>query len=180
MFENRTNQQHGLDPSRGDLQPPQRISKSRSGRLCGAVNLPDKCNRPWRAWIAFYKQDKFEAAIRDWRESNQILPNNKEVLNGLAWVLATCPSASLRNGTEAVKIATALCELTNWSDWGSLDTLAAAHAESGTFDKAMQYQKQALSFTSIGNADRETLEARLSLYKNSQAYREDSVTHRMP
>ena len=67
-----------------------------------------------------------------------------ESLNGYAWFLATCPDEKYRDGKEAVKLAKKACEFSKGKDWYHLDTLAAAHAESGNFKDAVDYAQKAL------------------------------------
>ena len=43
--------------------------------------------------------------IRSYRKVLQVKPDNVVAANNLAWLLATCPVASLRNGAKAVKLA---------------------------------------------------------------------------
>ena len=66
-----------------------------------------------------------------------------QIVKRLAWLLATVPDASLRNASEAVNLAKAICEHTKYSDPESLDILAAAYAESGDFKKAVTFANTA-------------------------------------
>jgi len=63
----------------------------------------------------------------------------------LSRLLATCSDEKLRDGKRAVELATKANELTAGKDASVLDALAAAHAEIGDFDKAVEYQKQSLA-----------------------------------
>jgi len=91
--------------------------------------------------------------------------------NDLAWLLATCPEESLRDGRRAVELATRSCELTEWKGAGTLGTLAAAYAETGDFDKAVEWQEKAIKlYTSEG--DKKEWSERLNLYKNRKPLRE--------
>ena len=58
--------------------------------------------------------------------------------NNLAWLLATHPDDSIRDGEEALRVAQAMCEQTKFSNPSLLDTLAAAYAEVGDFDNAVR------------------------------------------
>jgi protein O-mannosyl-transferase len=60
-----------------------------------------------------------------------------DALNGLAWALATNPDAKIRKGDEAVQLASRAVSITRHNDAGLLDTLGAAYAEKGDFDKAV-------------------------------------------
>jgi tetratricopeptide (TPR) repeat protein len=91
--------------------------------------------------------------------------------NDLAWILATCPDAKLRNGSEAMALATNVCELSQWSDASCLETLAAAQAEAGLFDAAVKHQQQAIDLAKADKVDVKDLESRLSLYQRHKPYR---------
>ena len=60
-----------------------------------------------------------------------------------AWFQATCPDPAFRNGKQAVKDAKAACSIMQWKDEDMIDTLAAAHAETGDFASATRYAAQA-------------------------------------
>ena len=88
-------------------------------------------------------------------------------------MLAAAADAAVRNGHEAVKIASkaVAADPTN-TDY--LDTLAAAHAEAGDFQKAIDTAQEA--FTLAGRAGRTEAAAeyrkRLKLYQAHQPYRD--------
>jgi tetratricopeptide (TPR) repeat protein len=69
----------------------------------------------------------------------------EQVLNNRAWLRATCPDASIRNGQLAIADAKKACELDTWISPYNIDTLAAAYAESGDFDSAVRYQQEAIA-----------------------------------
>lgn len=91
---------------------------------------------------------------------------------GYAWFLATCPNDHFRNGTKAVELAKKSLALRP-DDPATLDTLAAAYAETGQFDLAVEAQKKALGLlkepTEEGLAD---YRARLESYENQKPWRE--------
>jgi tetratricopeptide (TPR) repeat protein len=93
-------------------------------------------------------------------------------VKGLPWLLATCPEASVRRGTEAVERALEVCRRNECEDWNLLDTLAAAYAEVGDFEQAVKCQEHALARTNLSAEWRQQLEARLALYRAGMPYRE--------
>lgn len=60
-------------------------------------------------------------------------------VNDLAWIYATAKSKKVRNGEKAVELATKACEMTQYTDWNALDTLAAAYAAKGDFEQAAEW-----------------------------------------
>jgi len=70
---------------------------------------------------------------------------DSEALNQAAWALATSPVPELRDGTNAVKLAEKAVAATSRTIPNYLDTLAAAYAETGQFDKAVEIQKEAIA-----------------------------------
>jgi tetratricopeptide (TPR) repeat protein/peroxiredoxin len=94
--------------------------------------------------------------------------------NNLAWILATHPEASFRNGAEAIRLATLALDATNRSVPHFFSTLAAAQAESGDFDAALESIDAAIGIAEKkGDAD---LAARFAekraLYQKQEPFRE--------
>ena len=100
-------------------------------------------------------------------------PDDAFTLNGLAWVLATCPDASLRDGKMAVETATRACELSKWTEASFLDTLAAAYAETGDYTTAVRWQREAIAKLSAGDPTQAEFSDRLQLYGSNKPCRED-------
>jgi TPR repeat protein len=61
-------------------------------------------------------------------------------INNLAWFLATCPDASVRDGRRAVELLAPAMD----QSAQMLDTYAAALAETGDFERAGEYQRLAV------------------------------------
>jgi tetratricopeptide (TPR) repeat protein len=103
-------------------------------------------------------------ALAQWRQALRQDPDNLRVLNETAWALATCADAAIRNGSEAVSLAGHAVALTSGRDAAPLATLAAAYAEAGRFDKALESEQRATDLaTREGNASlAATLRARLT------------------
>ena len=65
-------------------------------------------------------------------------PDTSEFKNDLAWLLATSPDPEVRDGPRALQLAQQAVGTTGGENVGFLDTLAAAHAEVGDFERAVQ------------------------------------------
>jgi tetratricopeptide (TPR) repeat protein len=93
------------------------------------------------------------------------------VLKHRAWLQATCPDASFRNGQQAVKDAKTACSITVWKDEDTIDTLAAAYAETGDFASAVQYAQQALGVKDISSKDSKRIQRHLELFEQRKPVR---------
>jgi len=91
-------------------------------------------------------------------------------LNDLARLLATCNDPAIRDGRAALTFAERAVAATNRRDPAYLDTLAAAYAEAGQFDKAIAAQKEALALEPEGKM-RQDCAAKLALYESNRPYR---------
>lgn len=89
-------------------------------------------------------------AIDDWQNRNQV-----------AWILATSTFEEIRNGKLAVEIATKAAELTDFKDAGTLDTLAAAYAETKDFAAAVSWEEKAVKLA----PDQARFKFRLNAYR---------------
>jgi tetratricopeptide (TPR) repeat protein len=83
------------------------------------------------------KQHRPAEAITEWRAALRDRFDWPEVLNNLAWQLSTQTNAALRDGKEAVRLASRAAELTGRTNFNVLGTLAAAYAEAGQFTNAV-------------------------------------------
>jgi tetratricopeptide (TPR) repeat protein len=92
---------------------------------------------------AYSISGKTSAGLEEYRRSLALQPSQPELLNDLAWTLATDPNPEIRNGADAVKYAAQACALTHGTQPIMLGTLAAAYAESGRFDNAVATAQKA-------------------------------------
>jgi tetratricopeptide (TPR) repeat protein len=119
---------------------------------------------------ALYARGQVAEALGHWRAGLRIEANQVAVLRQAAWVLATAPEASVRNGTEAVALAERAVQLSSGRDSGVLDTLGAAYAEAGRFAEAVETARRALALAQP--AVREALKSKIALYEAKKAFRE--------
>ena len=108
------------------------------------------------------------------REAIRSQPSDVAMLNNTAWMLATDPNASVRNGAEAVKLAQWAMKLSGGNEPAFLGTLAAAYAEAGRFPEAVRTAEEAArSAGAKGNRMlAEQIRACLELYRSGKPYRQ--------
>jgi tetratricopeptide (TPR) repeat protein len=107
--------------------------------------------------------------IAEFQAGIQLKPNDADSLNDLASYLATSPQTNRRDGKAAVEYATKACELTEWKNPDYLNTLAAAHAESGDFEAAVKWQTKAIELLT-NEKGKEDYRTRLRLYRDRMSY----------
>jgi len=94
--------------------------------------------------VAYFKEGETREARDCWQEALEINPEQVYVLNNLAWLLATTPDASLRDGAKAVALAAQANQLSGGGNPAVLHTLAAAYAEGGSYGLASATARRAL------------------------------------
>ena len=92
-------------------------------------------------------------------------------LSDRAWFRSTCLDGSFRNGQQAVKDAKAACSIMVWKDEHMIDTLAAAYAEAGDFNSAVQYASQALAVKGISPHSAKLFQKHLALFRQQKPIR---------
>ena len=104
--------------------------------------------------------------MKEYKKAIDLNLKDSPVYINLAWLLATCPETSLRNGQKAVALAEAAQALAGIESPQLLDTLAAAYAEAGQYDEAVETAKRALALNATRNNHRlaEAIQSRLNLY----------------
>jgi tetratricopeptide (TPR) repeat protein len=119
--------------------------------------------------------DEYETAIKlsAAEDRHHVLGS---ALNNLAWIRATSADPALRDGADAVHLAERSCVLTIAPDAGQLDTLAAAYAEAGDFNRATDTGLRALELAKRAgdNALTAEIEQHLGLYRSHKPYRTGS------
>src|SRR4029077_2781765 len=87
--------------------------------------------------VFLVQKHQTRAAVEQWESVLALNPNDGNAQSNLAWVSATAPGASLRNGTRAVELAERALKLAGGINPILHRTLAAAYAEAGRFDAAI-------------------------------------------
>jgi len=104
----------------------------------------------------------------------KLKPDSYETLTNLAWFLATGSEAQFRDGPEAVALALRACQLTD-NQWpAALTSLAAAYAETGQFQSAVDTAQKAIDLFHAQGLTRQadTTERQLKFYQGQMPYRD--------
>ena len=103
--------------------------------------------------LALFQTGEANAAVANWRKSLEIQPHNMNAQSNLAWVFATCPEASVRDGAKAVELTQKVIRRVGFRSPIILRTLAAAYAENAQFGEAIKAAQEALQLAaSQGNS----------------------------
>jgi tetratricopeptide (TPR) repeat protein len=113
-------------------------------------------------------------AIAHYQTAVESDPHDVTARNNLAWLLATCPDASVRDGARAIELARMAIQLTDGKGASTLDTLATAYAEAGRFPEAVDTAARALDLATRQHNQPlvQSIKRRLTLYRARTAYRE--------
>ena len=120
------------------------------------------------------RQGDFAGAIASYQRALHSHPDSPDLINNLAWLLAACPDASVRNGPEAAALAERACQLTHYRETFFIGTLGAAYAEAGQFDDAIWMAEKACALASESGAQDllKRNQELLALYLKHQPYHE--------
>jgi tetratricopeptide (TPR) repeat protein len=113
-------------------------------------------------------------ALAEYQKAVAIQPDFAKALNNFAWLLATAPESSLRNGAKAVALAEKAKRLTGGTDPMVLQTLAASYAEAGRYSEAAETARLAWQLANAqgNNALAGTLQTDIKRYEASTPVRE--------
>lgn len=138
--------------------------------------VPDQA--AFQEYSRLLARGRYPEAIKRVNEDLESAPDSAFLHNNKAWLLATCPDDAVRDGALAVEHATTACELTSWTNFAYVDTLAAAYAEAGDFELAVKWQEEAIRLG--GGAYADDLQKRLRLFKAGKPYREGVPPYQAP
>ena len=82
-------------------------------------------------------------ALAHLNQAVRLQPDDVPTLWQTAWILATCPDPSIRDGARAVELATRAIQLSGGQEVRTFDALAAALAETENFSSAVEVAEQA-------------------------------------
>jgi tetratricopeptide (TPR) repeat protein len=126
---------------------------------------------------ALIQQGHVREAIDQWQDALATQPENGNAASNLAWVLATCPEDSIRDGSRAVELGERALRISGGKIPMIYKVLAAAYAESGRFADAVETaQRGAELATSQGNPGLAAeLESNIAVYQSGRPLRDPSI-----
>jgi protein O-mannosyl-transferase len=92
---------------------------------------------------ALVQKGLLREAADHYQKALELDPESELALNNLAWLLAAGPNDSLRDGVRATDLALKLNRVTQQDNPLYIRTLAAAYAEAGEFEKAVETGQKA-------------------------------------
>jgi len=124
--------------------------------------------------MALDRLGRTREAIAEYQFALSLNPKLPDVLNNLAWILATRPDAEVRNGGQAVRLAEQACLLTGYRNVMIVGTLGAAYAEAGRFEEAMATARK-VEALALADGNKELAEKNhklAELFRSRQPFRE--------
>jgi len=125
---------------------------------------------------------QFESAADLFSRVNRLAPDQLRSRNILAWLLATCPYDAQRDGVAALALIDPGSKNLVDQPASTLEIYAACYAEVGEFDKAIQFQQQAVDKVSnesgsggYSSLQLKGMDTRLNLYRSRQPYRMQDI-----
>jgi tetratricopeptide (TPR) repeat protein len=171
-----------LEPENGEFHYNLAAALALRGRRDEAIEhyeraielMPNSALAHNRLGLARQMKGEFEEAIRHYEKAIELDASYLSPKNNLAWLLATSGNASLRDGNRAIQLAQAVQQFPEGKQPQFLDTLAAAYAEAGKYEEAVDTASRAMSLAELqkDNALADSIRTRLRLYESKQAYHE--------
>src|SRR5438874_1706841 len=125
------------------------------------------------------QQGRVQEGVEEWQKVLSVEPDNGNAMSNLAWIFATSPDQSIRNGSKAVSLADQAVRISRGRIAILFRTLAAAYAENGQFSDAIQTAQRGIALAnSQGNSGLASeLQANVALYQERQPLRDPSLTN---
>jgi len=125
------------------------------------------------------QQGRVREGAEEWEKVLSVDPDNGNAMSNLAWVFATSPDPSIRDGAKAIQLAERAVSLSAGRIPILFRTLAAAYAENGRFSDAIQAAQRGIeSANSQGNTGlANELQGNIELYQTQQPLRDNSLTN---
>ena len=161
----------------GDKRPRKAIDLLTS-ILDGITDVTDEDQKQIKASALQARGDallsvgKHAEALEDYEQAIKLEPEDTQVLNNYAWVLATSTDDKVRNADRSIELGTKACELTKYERPHILSTLAAGYAEKGDWENAIKWSTKAVEVGAKDAEVSEQLKKELESYQEKKPWRE--------
>jgi tetratricopeptide (TPR) repeat protein len=167
-----------------ELDPKLAVAHRGDGRVCQLMGDMDHALAHYDMAVQLAPTDAYAAACRadlltdlgryseaatEYNRAIDVDPKSTQAQSGSAWLLATCPDKSIRKADLAIQRAQTVIELSGDNDAVSLDTLAAAQANAGDFEAAMNSARRAIELAPA--EERDAYKNRFVMYQQAKPYR---------
>ena len=175
-----------IDPSQASVHSALGVALLETGRAQQSLTYleralqidPNDADAHYNFGNTLLQLGRAREAVAQYSRALELNRDDVEAQNNLAWVLATCPDAAVRDGTRAVTIAERADSLAMHKSPVISATLAAAYAEAGRFADAVRAAERAIQLASAeGNESRaNSVRAQIELYRTASAFRDRRYT----
>jgi tetratricopeptide (TPR) repeat protein len=129
---------------------------------------------PYRADIYYCRAQFFEtfdsgSFAADRRQYEALIAAEAAYVD--AWRLATSPDDKIRDGRKAWNLANQACAATDFKKWNYVDCMAAAYAESGDFEHAIEWASKAIDLAPEN--ERPACRRHLKAFEQQKPWREE-------
>ncbi|MCA9069656.1 MAG: prolipoprotein diacylglyceryl transferase [Planctomycetaceae bacterium] len=134
---------------------------------------------------AYEQVYEYENAAQDFQAMIDVAPDYDGGYLELAWLRATCPDPEIRDGEKALGLAQSALGTANVKTAIHFDTLAAAYAETGDFEKAILAEETAAKAAELSpdpaiRARLQDIRQRLEKYTHQQPHHEARFAQTFP
>jgi protein O-mannosyl-transferase len=152
-----------------------RIDKARAHFEEALVIEPNFADAHYNLGNLYLQLAAPQEALTHYQRALETKPDDVQALNNEAWILATWPNLSIRDGLKAVALAEHADSLTSRRNQVVAATLAAAYAETGRYQEAVRTAERAMQLAaSEGNQARVlSIREQLETYKTGNAFRDN-------
>lgn len=120
-------------------------------RFLELVPGPRQANAYYRRAGAYAQLTRYREAVADYQKALELVPASSLLNNDLAWLLANCPDAKLRDPARATQLAQQAIGLAEQvgNVW---NTLGVAHYRAGNWKAAVETLDRSMTFRKGGDA----------------------------
>ncbi len=166
-----------LSPKTAEIHNSKGVTLRMMGKYPEAIESYSKCleldPKFMPAFInrgfAYKRTKKFKLAVQDYDQALELVPASASAQNDLAWLLATCEEEDFLDGERSLELALSACRTVKYRNPEYLDTLAAAYARTGDFEKAVETVSTAIELFGEGT-EHQASKQRQELYRKKKAF----------